>query len=508
MYDFGIEEKEFQLMLDVATEKMEMNEVTFNLISNTMHRVRDSGKLSEYDKTQVSLLCNKFSIAIEKLNNKTEYEVAMEEMSGGMMALVAAAILAISALIAKILGFFSGSSGSSSNSGGGGSGGSVENIEKNKKAIDESKKTFTLMIPEINYVTSKIEKIEKEILKLAPSDIELIGHDSLKEAVNKMKDTNGNIFMLISDKDYNHIINLCNAKGGHIFINSEFSNRGSIKNIENKIANMTSIINSVKEELKSTINDTKMSELIKAEIEFFVNNAPDSSEQISPIGTLAIRISDLNAMIISKTNEILSDDDSIENSNNNNTSADYGVDRSFMNNIIFKRDEYPNIFNTFASDIAKGSDFIRNILEMVTYSTSFEIFTKAIGDLLKVENTNDERIKENMKKLLSAITSLISSIATTASKSMHITDRACDLTHIFFDTLVCVAGRIGLIHYSDKLKETDLYKLITEFRNLHGGFIVSCKKLTEINYVKGSQLDNSKMGKLIKHISKYDIHNQ
>ena len=122
MYDFGMEDKEFQLMLDIANEKIELNEVRFKLISDTMRRVRDNGRLDEMNKCKVSLLCNQFSVAIENMNGKTEYEIATEEMSGGMMALVAAAIVAVSALIAKILGFFSGTS--SSSSGGGGGGGS------------------------------------------------------------------------------------------------------------------------------------------------------------------------------------------------------------------------------------------------------------------------------------------------------------------------------------------------------------------------------------------------
>ena len=125
MYDFGMEEKEFQLMLDVANEKLELNEQRFSIISDTMRRVRDSGKLDDYTRAQVDLLCNDFSIAIEKLNGKTEYEVAMEEMSGGMMALVTAAIVTVSYILAKILGFFTGSSSSSSGGGGGGGGGGI-----------------------------------------------------------------------------------------------------------------------------------------------------------------------------------------------------------------------------------------------------------------------------------------------------------------------------------------------------------------------------------------------
>ena len=101
-----MEEKEFQLMLDVANEKLELNEQRFSIISDTMRRVRDSGKLDDYTRSQVDLLCDDFSIAIEKLNGKTEYEVAMEEMSGGMMALIAAAIGAILAMLAKMFGFF------------------------------------------------------------------------------------------------------------------------------------------------------------------------------------------------------------------------------------------------------------------------------------------------------------------------------------------------------------------------------------------------------------------
>ena len=61
MYDFGMEEKEFQLMLDIANEKMELTENRFRSISDTMKRVRDSGKLDGYDKTQVSLQINYYT---------------------------------------------------------------------------------------------------------------------------------------------------------------------------------------------------------------------------------------------------------------------------------------------------------------------------------------------------------------------------------------------------------------------------------------------------------------
>ena len=200
MYDFGMEEKEFQLMLDVANEKMALNETTFSIISDTMRRVRDSGKLDDYTRSQVDLLCNNFSVAIEKINNKTEYEVAMEEMSGGMMALVAAAILVVSGIIAKILGFFSGTSPSSSGGGGGGGDNAILNIEKNKKAIDETKGSFNIMNPEISYLITKLEKIEKEIDKVDNSVIDLVHFNYLKKTISEMKRTKGNIFMLIPEK--------------------------------------------------------------------------------------------------------------------------------------------------------------------------------------------------------------------------------------------------------------------------------------------------------------------
>ena len=40
---------------------------------------------------------------------------------------------------------------------------------------------------------------------------------------------------------------------------------------------------------------------------------------------------------------------------------------------------------------------------------------------------------------------------------------------------------------------------------MYSNFIVTCKKLDKVHYVKDSQLDNSKMVKLIKHISNFDI---
>ena len=162
MYDFGMEEKEFQLMLDVANEKMALNETTFSIISDTMRRVRDSGKLDDYTRSQADLLCNNFSVAIEKLNNKTEYEVAMEEMSGGMMALVAAAIGVVLGIIIKIVSIFGGGSS-------GTTGGSSPTKEEHKKVNEtnyEISKTV-LSVYEIieNSNIEGLKEIQKETLE-------------------------------------------------------------------------------------------------------------------------------------------------------------------------------------------------------------------------------------------------------------------------------------------------------------------------------------------------------
>ena len=178
MYDFGIEEKEFQLMLDVANEKLELNENRFRIISNTMHRIRDSGKLSEYDKTQVGLLCNKFSIAVENLNGKTEYEVAMEEMSGGMMALVAAGVLLVSTIIAKILGFFTGNS-SSSSSGGSSEDNTTRYSSYVSRKLNESTKRFN---NEMDFISQNLKKaLGEDTVKMSSYLAEL----ELKEEYEK-----------------------------------------------------------------------------------------------------------------------------------------------------------------------------------------------------------------------------------------------------------------------------------------------------------------------------------
>ena len=147
-----MEEKEFQLMLDIANEKMELTENRFRSISDTMKRVRDSGKLDDYDKTQVSLLCNKFSLAIEKLNGKTEYEVAMEEMSGGMMALIAAAIGAILAMLAKMFGFF---------------GSPKEGTAPTKANIEALKTTSKSVVDTINNISKNIINLNNQFKKLS-----------------------------------------------------------------------------------------------------------------------------------------------------------------------------------------------------------------------------------------------------------------------------------------------------------------------------------------------------
>ena len=158
-------------MLDIANEKMELTENRFRSISDTMKRVRDSGKLDGYDKTQVSLLCNKFSLAIEKLNGKTEYEVAMEEMSGGMMALVAAAIGAILAMLAKMFGFF---------------GSPKEGTAPTKANIEALKNTSKSVVEIIKNMKQKMIELNNKLLNVSVEGATL--SDDVKLNIGKIKD--------------------------------------------------------------------------------------------------------------------------------------------------------------------------------------------------------------------------------------------------------------------------------------------------------------------------------
>ncbi len=179
-----MEEKEFQLMLDIANEKMELTENRFRSISEIMKRVRDSGKLDGYDKTQVSLLCNKFSLAIEKLNGKTEYEVAMEEMSGGMMALIAAAIGAILAMLAKMFGFF---------------GNPKEGTAPTKANIEALKSSSKSVVEIIKNMKQKMIELNNKLLNVSVEGATL--SDDVKLNIGKIRDE-GNLLCICDGIEY------------------------------------------------------------------------------------------------------------------------------------------------------------------------------------------------------------------------------------------------------------------------------------------------------------------
>ena len=315
--------------------------------------------------------------------------------------------------------------------------------------------------------------------------------------------------MLIPEKKYDGLIRLCNENGGRIFINGEFSKHGGIKNVQDKIDKMMILVNKTKEEILGIFDGSKMDKVMKDEISYLTEK--NDMEGSRPLSIMTNSINELTRSFNADTEEIFANNENTINESGDDDLPDYGTDRSFMNNIIFKRDEYPNIFNTFSSEVSKGSDFIKSALEMVVISTKYSENTiDTIKNLIPtVKETISEEIKTKFKKdtndLLKSVSGITQAIATGAYKSMHVIDNACGLTRIFFDTLIEVSTQIETLRHCEKLNGNDLFTLITDYYKLYSDLMTSCRGLRDISYVKGSQLDNSHIGKLVKHISSFVI---
>ena len=507
MYDFGMEEKEFQLMLDVANEKLELNEHRFNIISDTMRRVRDSGKLDDYTRSQVDLLCNDFSIAIEKLNGKTEYEVAMEEMSGGMMALVTAAIVTVSYILAKILGFFTGSS-SSSSGGGGGGGGVSMTITFNNKAINDTRKNFEIINPEISYLIIKLEKIDKEICNLTDDEIKLIKNEGLRERVTKTRDNRKNIFTLIDNVLYSRITNFCIDKG---FNFSKPDEHFKLSDLDERLKKLNALLVGLDEK-----TETAYSSKYRTLIADLSRNVGEHGPGEKTLETIKELINE-RAVLIEKVN-IVSDDvfsDEFSNKANPEVTTNFDEDREFIANIIYKRDDYPNIFNTFTkSGLGTGSEFIIKLNETALLFDKIkhdlderEKDSDKIYDSFSVQGSSEE--KDDFLKLIKKYYDLTGNYSRVLykliSKAFRVFDRVCDASFIFFEALMAISHQISMLWYqfdgNEQLEKTNLYPLLSNYREDYGNLLLKFSKFRDIHFADKSLLGNNNIAHLVNHVS-------
>ena len=505
MYDFGMEEKEFQLMLDVATEKMALNETTFSISSDTMRRVRDSGKLDDYTRSQVDLLCNDFSIAIEKLNGKTEYEVAMEEMSGGMMALVAAAIVTVSYILAKILGFFTGSSSSSS---GGGGGGISMTITFNNKAINDTRKNFEIINPEISYLIIKLEKIDKEICNLTDDEIKLIKNENTRERVTKTKNNRKNIFTLIDNVLYSRITSRCTDKGFNFLKPDE---NFKLSDLNERLKKLNALLVGLDEQ-----TETAYSSKYRTLIADLSRNVGEHGPGEKTLETIKELINE-RAVLIEKVN-IVSDNvfsDEFSNKANPEVTTNFDEDREFIANIIYKRDDYPNIFNTFTkSGSGTGSEFIIKLNETAL------LFDKIKHDLDEREKDSDKinetfpaqdgsEEKDDFLKLIKKYHDLIGNYSQALykliNKAFRVFDRVCDASFIFFEALMAISHQISMLYYqfykNEQLEKTNLYPLLSKYREDYGNLLNKFSKFRDIHFADKSLLGNNNIARLVTHVS-------
>ena len=163
---------DLNFILALSKEEYRYNDLLFDKMQKVMDNVRSLKGVNKtialeairvYDDLNIRV--NKFTDEISTVN----YSAAMEEMSKGMMALIAAGIAAFIAMLWKIIGVLTGDSSSSSGGGGGGGGGaSIEDIKKNNKAeeavvgvVVKAAKDIPVLVEEVKGVVSMIDEKAK-----------------------------------------------------------------------------------------------------------------------------------------------------------------------------------------------------------------------------------------------------------------------------------------------------------------------------------------------------------
>ena len=136
---------DLNFILALSKEEYRYNDLLFDKMQKVMDNVRNMKGINKTIALEATRVYDDLNIRVNKFTDEVStvnYSAAMEEMSKGMMALIAAGIAAFIAMIWKIIGFLTDEpSGSTSGYGGGGGGGNIKNkinVAESNSAIVEA----------------------------------------------------------------------------------------------------------------------------------------------------------------------------------------------------------------------------------------------------------------------------------------------------------------------------------------------------------------------------------
>ena len=223
------------------------------------------------------------------------------------------------------------------------------------------------------------------------------------------------------------------------------------------------------------------------------------------------------AVLIEKVN-IVSDDvfsDEFSNKAKHELITDFDEDREFIANIIYKRDDYPNIFNTFTkSGLGTGSDFIIKLNETALLFDKIkhdlderEKDSNKIYDSFSVQGSSVE--KDDFLKLIKKYYDLTGNYSQVLykliSKAFRVFDRVCDASYIFFEALMAISHQISMLYYqfyeNEQLEKTNLYPLLSNYIKDYGDLLAKFIKFRDIHFADKSLLGNNNIARLVTHVS-------
>ena len=271
---------DLNFILTLSKEEYRYNDLLFNKMKKVMDNVRNMKGINKNIALEANRVYDDLNVRVNRLTDEIStvgYSAAMEEMSKGMMALIAAGIAAFVAMIWKISGFLTGESSSGGSTSGYGGGGSIENKIKVAEVTSEVIKEAVNSVPKIseqrtqvvNTITNEM-KTNNEFANEMNTNDEVSNSNDVNKVIDDLRERIDSTEPLFDDST------LLNVRYYLAFIDSSPGTLLNESNDFNKIlVRLPTVINYIKDLYTKTI-----SEIIKGNSNNFFTEQIKKSEHI------------------------------------------------------------------------------------------------------------------------------------------------------------------------------------------------------------------------------------
>lgn len=249
---------DLNFILTLSKEEYRYNDLLFDKMQKVMDNVRNLKGVNKTIALEAIRVYDDLNIRVNKFTDEVStvnYSVAMEEMSKGMMALIAAGIAAFIAMIWKIIGVLTDEpSVSTSGYGGGGGGGNIENKIKVAEATSAIVESVVKGAPRILEQKTKVIDTVSHVVSANPdfanelngSDKTLSVEDIIKDFEKKLSGSVVNLNSDVVDR-LRYFLAFMKSNPGALVMEN-----GALNEV---LSNIPNVIREVKELLSKSITD-------------------------------------------------------------------------------------------------------------------------------------------------------------------------------------------------------------------------------------------------------------